>query len=123
LFNAERYNYMTTPQKFAGSIVWTCKWLENTRFGKLDLFPSSGEGRDIATLLGSSERANLSSRGVSSVCTENGGCSETAIPKVHTKLRPTSSSHDSSAAATTDNSTKAIILAFSSEVCIGPKII
>jgi hypothetical protein len=33
--------------------------LENTTFRKLDLFPSSGEGREIPTLLGSLERANL----------------------------------------------------------------
>jgi hypothetical protein len=33
--------------------------LENTTFQKLDLFPSSGEGRETTTLLGPLERANL----------------------------------------------------------------
>jgi hypothetical protein len=33
--------------------------LENTEFRKLDLFPSSGEGREISTLLGLLERDNL----------------------------------------------------------------
>jgi hypothetical protein len=33
--------------------------LENTTFRKLDLFPSSGEGRETPTLLGPLERANL----------------------------------------------------------------
>jgi hypothetical protein len=33
--------------------------LENTTFQKLDLFPFSGEEKEMPTLLGPSERANL----------------------------------------------------------------
>jgi hypothetical protein len=33
--------------------------LEDITFGKLELFPSSGEGREIPTLSASLERANL----------------------------------------------------------------
>jgi hypothetical protein len=38
---------------------WYCNKLEETTFLKLDLFPSSGDWRDIPTLLGPLERANL----------------------------------------------------------------
>jgi hypothetical protein len=38
------------------SIVWNFKDLENTKFCKLALFPSSGEGRETPTLLGPLER-------------------------------------------------------------------
>jgi hypothetical protein len=41
------------------SIVRDSKYLENTTFRKLDLFPSSSEGRETPTLLGSLEGANL----------------------------------------------------------------
>jgi hypothetical protein len=34
-------------------------FLENTMLQKLDLFPSSGEGRETPTLLGPLKRANL----------------------------------------------------------------
>jgi hypothetical protein len=33
--------------------------LENATFWKLDLFPSSGEGKEAHTILGPLERANL----------------------------------------------------------------
>jgi hypothetical protein len=35
------------------------RYSKNTTFRKLDIFPSSGEGRKTLTLLGSLERANL----------------------------------------------------------------
>jgi hypothetical protein len=56
--------------------------LENTTFQKLDLFPSSGEGRETPTLLGPLERANLKSpeskRGNRKVCSKDCGvaCTE-----------------------------------------------
>jgi hypothetical protein len=40
-------------------IVQNSKYLENTSFRKLDLCPSSGDGRETPTLLGLLERANL----------------------------------------------------------------
>jgi hypothetical protein len=40
------------------SIVRNSKYLENTTFQNLDLFPSSGEERETPTLLGPLERAN-----------------------------------------------------------------
>jgi hypothetical protein len=41
------------------SIAHNSKRLENTTFRKLDLFPSSGNGRETPTLLGRLERGNL----------------------------------------------------------------
>jgi hypothetical protein len=41
------------------STDWNSKWLENTTFQKLDLFLSSGDGRETPTLLGPLGRANL----------------------------------------------------------------
>jgi hypothetical protein len=42
------------------SIVRNVKWVENTTFRTLDVFPSSGEGREVHTLLGHLERTSLS---------------------------------------------------------------
>jgi hypothetical protein len=42
-----------------GPIVRSSKELENTTFRELDLFPSSGEGREAPVLLGPLERDNL----------------------------------------------------------------
>jgi hypothetical protein len=41
------------------SLVRDSKKLENKAFQKLDLFPSSGKEREMPTLLGPLERANL----------------------------------------------------------------
>jgi hypothetical protein len=41
------------------SIVLTSKYMDNTAFRKLDLFPSSVEGRETPNLLGSLEGANI----------------------------------------------------------------
>jgi hypothetical protein len=42
------------------SIVRNSKELENNTFGKLELFLSTGEGKETPALLGLLERANLS---------------------------------------------------------------
>jgi hypothetical protein len=78
------------------SIVWNSKQLENTKFRKLELFPSSGEGRDTPTLLGHLERANMKSlflvqnKWVSGLCPSTGilntrkhNVSETGSVSVH----------------------------------------
>jgi hypothetical protein len=43
--------YSESLSLWTSSIVRNCTYLENTTYGKLDLFPSSGERREIPTLL------------------------------------------------------------------------
>jgi hypothetical protein len=53
VYNTESLTSRTMP------IVRNPKQLESTVFRKLDLFPSSAEGRQTPTLSGPSEGANL----------------------------------------------------------------
>jgi hypothetical protein len=57
VYNTQNYGYFGTL-----SIVRYSKNLENTTFRKLDLFPSSGEGRDTYSV-GSRRKIEVSSKG------------------------------------------------------------
>jgi hypothetical protein len=56
---AEHTFYSESLGLWALSIIQNSKYLGNTTFWKLDLFLTSGEGRETPTLLGHLERANV----------------------------------------------------------------
>jgi hypothetical protein len=56
--NGVKHSESLGLRTFSG--IWNSNELEKPLFQKLDLFPSSGEEREAATLLGPLERANPS---------------------------------------------------------------